>query len=44
MDQNRRNFLKSAGVLATIAATGGLATAHAQTKPDKAQSRGWLVG
>lgn len=44
MDQNRRNFLKSAGVLATVAATGGLATAHAKTKPAKAKSRGMARG
>jgi 2-keto-4-pentenoate hydratase/2-oxohepta-3-ene-1,7-dioic acid hydratase in catechol pathway len=44
MDQNRRDFLKSAGVLATVAATGGLSAAHAQTKPGKAQSRGLARG
>jgi len=44
MEQNRRDFLRSAGVLATVAATGGLTAAHAQTKPAKAQSRGMARG
>jgi 2-keto-4-pentenoate hydratase/2-oxohepta-3-ene-1,7-dioic acid hydratase in catechol pathway len=44
MDQNRRDFLKKAGVLATFAATGGLTVAQAQTKPAQAQSRGMARG
>ena len=44
MDQNRRDFLKSAGVLATVAATGGLTAAHAKGKPEKAEARGMARG
>jgi 2-keto-4-pentenoate hydratase/2-oxohepta-3-ene-1,7-dioic acid hydratase in catechol pathway len=44
MDRNRRDFLKSAGVLATVAATGGLTAAHAKSKPEKAQARGMARG
>ncbi len=44
MNQNRRDFLKSAGVLATVAATGGLTVAQAQTKQSQSHSRGMSRG
>jgi 2,4-dienoyl-CoA reductase-like NADH-dependent reductase (Old Yellow Enzyme family) len=33
MDQSRRDFLKEVGLVAAVAATGGLSAAHADTKP-----------
>lgn len=44
MDQDRRNFLKGAGILAAMAATGGLTVAQAETKPVQAQARGMARG
>ena len=44
MDQNRRDFLKKAGLLATVAATGGLTVAEAQAKPPQAQACGMARG
>lgn len=44
MDENRRNFLKGAGIVAAMAATGGLTVAQAQTKPEPATARGMARG
>ena len=44
MDQDRRNFLKGAGIVAAMAATGGFTAAHAETKPVQAQARGMARG
>ncbi len=44
MDQNRRDFLKGAGIAAAIAATGGLAVEHVEAQPDKASERGMARG
>jgi 2-keto-4-pentenoate hydratase/2-oxohepta-3-ene-1,7-dioic acid hydratase in catechol pathway len=44
MDQDRRNFLKGAGILAAMVATGGLKEARAETKPMKPQARGMARG
>ena len=41
MDQDRRNFLKGAGIVAAMAATGGFTVAQAETKPVQAQARGF---
>ena len=41
MDQDRRNFLKGAGIVAAVAATGGFTVAQAETKPVQAQARGY---
>ncbi len=43
MDQTRRDFLKATGMIAAIAATGGVATAHAGTKNTE-QKRGMAKG
>jgi 2-keto-4-pentenoate hydratase/2-oxohepta-3-ene-1,7-dioic acid hydratase in catechol pathway len=44
MDQDRRNFLKGAGIVAAIAATGGLSLGHAEAKPARTQARGMARG
>ncbi len=44
MDQDRRNFLKGAGIVAAMAATGGFTVAQAETKPVQAQARGLARG
>ncbi len=44
MDENRRNFLKGAGVVAAIAATGGLTVAQAETKHMRTHTRGMAHG
>ena len=44
MDENRRNFLKGAGIVVAMAATGGLTVAQAETKPAPATARGMARG
>ncbi len=44
MDENRRNFLRGAGIVAAIAATGGLTVAHAESKPGQQNARGMARG
>ncbi|MFZ0943350.1 MAG: fumarylacetoacetate hydrolase family protein [Syntrophobacteraceae bacterium] len=44
MDQNRRDFLKGAGLVAAIAATGGLTVEHAEAAPAKTGQRGMARG
>ena len=44
MDQNRRDFLKGAGLVAAIAATGGLTVEHAEAAPVKTGQRGMARG
>jgi 2-keto-4-pentenoate hydratase/2-oxohepta-3-ene-1,7-dioic acid hydratase in catechol pathway len=44
MDQTRRDFLKATGVIAAIAATGGVTTAYAETKSTTKQARGMVQG
>ncbi|MGO8878925.1 MAG: twin-arginine translocation signal domain-containing protein [Desulfomonilaceae bacterium] len=40
MDQNRRDFLKGAGIAAAIAATGGLTVGNVEAQPVKTNERG----
>lgn len=44
MEQNRRNFLKAAGAVGAIAATGGLTAGHAEPKPARNHARGMARG
>ena len=44
MDQNRRDFLKGAGIAAAIAATGGLTVGHVEAQPVTASKRGMARG
>ncbi len=44
MDQNRRDFLKGAGIAAAVAATGGLTARHAEAQPVKTSERGMARG
>ena len=44
MDQNRRDFLKGAGLVAAIAATGGLTVQHAEGARAKTDQRGMARG
>lgn len=44
MEQNRRNFLKRAGTVAAIAATGGMTAGHAERKPERNPARGMARG
>jgi len=44
MDQNRRDFLKGAGIAAAIAATGGLTVGNVEAQPVKTNERGIAHG
>ena len=44
MDQTRRDFLKTTGVIAAIAATGGVTSAYAETKNVSKNARGMAKG
>lgn len=44
MDQNRRDFLKGAGIAAAIAATGGLTVGNVEAQPVKTNQRGMAHG
>ena len=44
MDQNRRDFLKGAGIAAAIAATGGLTAGRVEAQPVKTSERGMAHG
>ena len=44
MDQTRRNFLKATGVIAALAATGGVTTAYAATISANKYARGMAQG
>ncbi len=44
MDHSRRNFLKGAGLVAAIAATGGLSAANAETESVRTQASGMARG
>ena len=44
MDLDRRNFLKGAGAVAAIAATGGLAAQHVEARPVGVSERGMARG
>jgi 2-keto-4-pentenoate hydratase/2-oxohepta-3-ene-1,7-dioic acid hydratase in catechol pathway len=44
MDQNRRDFLKGAGIAAAIAATGGLTVGNVEAQPVKTNERGMAHG
>ena len=44
MDQNRRDFLKGAGIAAAVAATGGLSAGHVEAQPVKTSERGMARG
>ncbi len=44
MEQNRRDFLKGAGIAAAMVATGGLTAGPAEAKPDKMSERGMARG
>ena len=44
MDQNRRDFLKGAGLVAAVAATGGLTVQYAEAAPARTGKRGMARG
>ncbi|MHB8204423.1 MAG: twin-arginine translocation signal domain-containing protein, partial [Desulfomonilaceae bacterium] len=44
MDQNRRDFLKGAGIAAAIAATSGLTVGQVEAQPVKTNERGMAHG
>ncbi|MGC8658852.1 MAG: fumarylacetoacetate hydrolase family protein [Desulfomonilaceae bacterium] len=44
MDQNRRDFLKGAGIAAAVAVTGGLAAGRVDAEPAKTKERGMARG
>ena len=44
MDQNRRDFLKGAGIAAAAVATGGLTVKHVEAEPIKAGKHGMARG
>ncbi|MCL5123693.1 MAG: fumarylacetoacetate hydrolase family protein [Deltaproteobacteria bacterium] len=44
MDQNRRDFLKGAGIAAAVAVTGGLTAERVEAQPAKTKERGMARG